>query len=247
MRRKAGIHGLKKRQEQRSNFKKVGSEIQESDLKALQEQMKTFQSSLEAFAKKHKGDINKHPELRKHFHEMCCNVGVDPLQSSKGFWAEFLGIGSYYYELGIQVVDICLRTQKANGGVILLSEVKEYLAERRRGGEQEISEDDIERAVKTLEVLDQTFRLIKLGSHKAISSVATTLSNEQKVLMTIAQDKGYVSLRHLENELGWSKPKSEHLLDPLMQEGLVWIDTQMADGDIAYWFPSACSGMISVQ
>jgi len=32
---------------------------------------------------------------------MCANIGVDPLASNKGFWAELLGIGDFYYELGM--------------------------------------------------------------------------------------------------------------------------------------------------
>jgi hypothetical protein len=31
---------------------------------------------------------------------MCSNCGVDPLASNKGFWAEILGFGDFYYELG---------------------------------------------------------------------------------------------------------------------------------------------------
>ena len=35
---------------------------------------------------------------------MCAKVGVDPLASNKGFWAELLGIGDFYYELGMFVL-----------------------------------------------------------------------------------------------------------------------------------------------
>ncbi|KAH0434466.1 hypothetical protein IEQ34_026824 [Dendrobium chrysotoxum] len=45
-------------------------------------------------------DIRKNPTFRSQFHEMCAKVGVDPLASNKGFWAELLGIGDFYYELG---------------------------------------------------------------------------------------------------------------------------------------------------
>lgn len=45
-------------------------------------------------------DIRKNPAFRAQFHEMCAKVGVDPLASNKGFWAELLGIGDFYYELG---------------------------------------------------------------------------------------------------------------------------------------------------
>ena len=42
----------------------------------------------------------KNPAFRSQFHEMCTKVGVDPLASNKGFWAELLGIGDFYYEFG---------------------------------------------------------------------------------------------------------------------------------------------------
>ena len=34
---------------------------------------------------------------------MCSNIGVDPLASNKGVWAQLLGFGDFYYELGVQV------------------------------------------------------------------------------------------------------------------------------------------------
>lgn len=48
-------------------------------------------------------DIRKNPAFRSQFHEMCTKVGVDPLASNKGFWAELLGIGDFYYELGLSL------------------------------------------------------------------------------------------------------------------------------------------------
>ena len=43
-------------------------------------------------------------------------IGVDPLASSKGFWAEILGVGDFYYELGIVIVQVrhCLFTFQAS-------------------------------------------------------------------------------------------------------------------------------------
>ncbi len=45
-------------------------------------------------------------------------AGVDPLASNKGFWAELLGVGNFYFELGVQIVDVCMTTRSANGGLI---------------------------------------------------------------------------------------------------------------------------------
>ena len=41
--------------------------------------------------------------FRAQFHTMCASIGVDPLASNKGMWAEVLGFGDFYYELGVQV------------------------------------------------------------------------------------------------------------------------------------------------
>lgn len=54
---------------------------------------------------------------------MCANIGVDPLASSKGFWANLLGVGDLYYELAVQIIEICLATQNVNGGLISLTEL----------------------------------------------------------------------------------------------------------------------------
>ena len=48
---------------------------------------------------------------------MCAAIGVDPLASAKGFWS-VLGMGDFFYELSVQVVEVCLAhnhiTGKAN-------------------------------------------------------------------------------------------------------------------------------------
>ena len=48
-------------------------------------------------------------------------TGVDPLASNKGFWAEILGVGDFYYELGVQIADVCMATRPLNGGLIEIS------------------------------------------------------------------------------------------------------------------------------
>lgn len=84
------------------------------------------------FALEHKEDVRKHPTFRAQFHEMCARVGVDPLASNKGFWSEMLGLGEFYYELGVQTIEACLVTKKINGGLTELSDLRR-LVQKRRG------------------------------------------------------------------------------------------------------------------
>jgi ESCRT-II complex subunit VPS22 len=106
----------------------------------LKSQLEVFKKSLEEFAHKHQKDIKKNPMLRGHFQKMCSSIGVDPLVSSKGFWADMLGVGDFYYELGIQIVESCLVVQEQTGGLTDLDILKKRIARLRTRTAAEVSE-----------------------------------------------------------------------------------------------------------
>lgn len=45
------------------------------------------------------------------------------LSAGKGFWSEMLGVGDFYYEIGVQIIEVCLATQHRNGGLMNLEEL----------------------------------------------------------------------------------------------------------------------------
>jgi ESCRT-II complex subunit VPS22 len=51
--------------------------------------------------------------------------------ASKGFWADVLGVGDFYYELGIQIVEICMTTREVNGGLIEMESLVSMLKQKR--------------------------------------------------------------------------------------------------------------------
>ncbi|MFS7984808.1 putative winged helix-like DNA-binding domain superfamily, Snf8/Vps36 family [Helianthus anomalus] len=106
MRRRPGIGGLQTAAAARDQYRLLGENVAKLRTDLMKEQLSTFRSQLEDFARKHKNDIKKNPAFRSQFHEMCAKVGVDPLASNKGFWAELLGIGDFYYELGNDLVAV---------------------------------------------------------------------------------------------------------------------------------------------
>jgi len=61
------------------------------------------------------------------------------LSACKGFWAEILGVGDFYYELGVQIIDVCLRTRAQNGGLIEVTELLKRLQKMRPRTAQQIS------------------------------------------------------------------------------------------------------------
>lgn len=57
--------------------------------------------------------------------------------ASKGFWAEKLGVGDFYYELAVQIVEVCLSTNHINGGVMTVDELRNRLMRSRSTSKRE--------------------------------------------------------------------------------------------------------------
>lgn len=71
---------------------------------------------------------------------MCTTIGVDPLASGKGFWAQILGVGDFYYELSVQIVEACLVLRDQTGGLADLGLIKKRISKNRGSNAVEISE-----------------------------------------------------------------------------------------------------------
>ncbi|KAF9113228.1 Vacuolar protein sorting-associated protein SNF8 [Mortierella sp. AM989] len=205
------------------SYQRVGQTISDNQLEQLNSQLETFRAKLENFARQHRKDIQKDPVFRMHFQKMCANIGVDPLActvwiASKGFWGELLGVSDFYYELGIQIIDVCLSTRALNGGLMELSEVKRRV-ERMRGirdnkpasssssnntpsniisskwasisnkdTSMEITEDDVLRSIKTLAPLGSGFQVLQIGDKKMVSSVPRELNRDQSAILALVRD-----------------------------------------------------------
>eukprot|EP00054_Salpingoeca_dolichothecata_P017293 m.103279 g.103279 ORF g.103279 m.103279 type:complete len:245 (-) comp22396_c0_seq1:87-821(-) len=232
-------HGLKAVREQharKQQTQKKGQEMAELEMAQMTEQLESFKTNLEAFAAKHKKQIKKHADFRQDFQRMCQQIGVDPLASNKGFWAELLGVGDFYYELGVQIVEMCLASRAVNGGLADLSELRNLVLKRRGKSLQEISEDDMERAIKKLKILGNGFKVLKVGSRKLVQSVPTELSQDHSTVLGLAENHGFTSAAKIKKELGWKPERIQAALHQLVQDGMAWVDDQ-AEEEREYWFP----------
>ena len=57
-----------------------------------------------------------------------------------GFWSELLGVGDLYYELGVQVVELCVATSHLNGGMLPMADALKRLNGRRARKNNPIAE-----------------------------------------------------------------------------------------------------------
>ena len=112
---------------------------------------------------------------------------------------------------------------------------------------QDISHDDVLRAIKKLKILGNGFTVIPLGSGRfLVQSIPGELSMDQTAILQLAEaNGGYVNASSLKDELGWEMERSNRSLDKLVSDGLAWIDYQHEDEcHPLYWIPSIFTSLL---
>ncbi|KAG2202238.1 hypothetical protein INT47_002157 [Mucor saturninus] len=239
-RRAAGYANVHNRERAGKEYHQIGASIAAKELEQLQSQMDIFKTNLQEFAQKHRKDIRKDPTFRAHFQRMCTNIGVDPLASNKGFWADLLGVGDFYYELGIQIIEACITSRTNDGGLTELGEIMRRVevmrGVKKKDKQTQISEDDIVRAIKTLRPLSGGYEVLQIGTRRLVRSVPKELDKDQSALLLLAQKTGYVNHEMIKNELGWTTERTDTATQHLLQDGIAWLD-KFGDEN-SFWIPS---------
>jgi len=235
-----GKLALSRQQGSQAEYRKKGEIIEAAQLATLQEQFETFKQNLANFAHKYRKDIKNDPHFRQYFQRMCTQIGVDPIASSKGFWGEMLGMGDFYYELGVQIIEICLLKRAFTGGLMemttLLSELcarRSYAINSLEARDQLISEDDVARSLKSLKPLGGHYSIIKLGSRSLVATVPKELNADQNIALETGQETGFLTPDSLHAKLGWTLERAEKTLFDLTEEGFCWIDSY--SNPPSYW------------
>jgi ESCRT-II complex subunit VPS22 len=249
MRRKAGVGGIKKKKANAVLLSKTGKEMEERQLSFVTSTLEDFRQTIADFAVKYKDRINEDAEFRQQFHQMCNSTGIDPLASNKGFWADLLGVGDYYFEIAVRVIDLCVRGRRVTGGILPLDELVCKLNERNRNDARvklkakassaavtEVSEADVRRAVDKLHVLGNGFRVLDVNGRAMVVSVPTELSNDHQAILALCQENGSVSEGQLRSAKKWTRERCRSVIDPLVRDGLVWLDVHA--GETHIYFPA---------
>ena len=125
-----------------------------------------------------------------------------------------LDIGDFYYELGVQIVEVCMASAHKTGGLMELGELRQKLIRARsaaifvvtakinlpprgRGSHhQDITEDDLLRATKKLRVLGTGFTVIPLDSGRYLVQVINGTSS----LTGVIDKESFFSVRSWRGE-----------------------------------------------
>lgn len=254
MRRGAGLAGFERRKEDIKSYASLSESLSRESLNSFQSQLSQFRSALQHFAASHREDIRKNPSFRASFQQMCSAIGVDPLAGPQkgGWWAEMLGMGDWQYELGVQIVDICVGTRDRNGGMIDMDELVTLLNKLRNipvlssAGTNDkedtgaVTEDDVLRSIKTLTPLGAGYEVVQIGSRKMVRSVVKELDTDQAKIIEIATSTGgKVWAELVAGITGWPVERAVAALENmLMRDGLCWFDDQDEESNAVYWVMS---------
>ena len=217
-----GIAGIKQEEERQKALASVKEQIEHTMNEAAKNQMQLFQSALEKFATQHRQQLKDDPEFRNAFNTMCLQLGVDPLQSTKGFWSSILGFGDFYHELAIKVIDVCLKQKRSNGGLLELSNVLEQVKKTYKGSNPpKISENDVGTAIKNLKCLGSGYCIVNIGKKKYIKTTSFDLEADHNAILSLAEGKGYFTGK---GNLKISDQRYNAAINSLLEQGFIWVD-----------------------
>jgi ESCRT-II complex subunit VPS22 len=253
-RRTPGLSSLTTSRISSSQYASHGASLRNQNAESLSNQLAVFQSLLHNFATVHAKDIRANPTFRAEFARMCSAIGVDFLASSNhrekskdgdggSIWAQILGssVNDFYFNLGVLIVEECRATRSENGGLISVTEIRQRIQRGRGiGGGMEVSDDDVTRAVESLSPLGSCFSIMRLGHRSLIRSVPKELNTDQSTVLEAIQVLGYVTVSMLQLNLTWERPRAYAVIEDLMADSLVWVDTQAGENE--YWSPAFISG-----
>ncbi|KDN45948.1 winged helix DNA-binding domain-containing protein [Tilletiaria anomala UBC 951] len=227
MRRGPGIAALDRSAYSSAQYSLLGDSLTNLQLTELRSQLDTFANALRSFASSHRNDIRRDPAFRHAFQKMCVSIGVDPLAGAPssasgassrggaagkmaGLWNNLLGLGDWQYELGIQVVDVCISTRHLNGGLIEMQDMINRVTLLRTGKsvtvrstdesskEALISEEDVIRSVKTLQPLGAGYEVVTIGAKRFVRSVPKELDTDSTVILAILSATNSRALRDVQ-------------------------------------------------
>jgi ESCRT-II complex subunit VPS22 len=95
--------------------------------------------------------------------------------------------------------------------------------------------DDILRAVKSLEPLGSGFTILQVGSKQFIRSIPKELNTDQATVLEVIQILDFVTVSMLQVNLNWEKARAKTVIDDLLADSLVWLDSQCNENE--YWSP----------
>lgn len=238
----------------REAYLELGRLINERQSSQLSTQLSVLQSALVNFSVEHRETIRANPEFRTKFTRICHQVGIDPVALLVHSLAAGIPKGGekpqeYYTVLLLRVVEVCQETRAMNGGLISVKELKSQLNTTSGTAvlELNVTDIDVEKCIAVLKELGHGYEIMQSNNSSWVRYSSITGGSAKDGGISIDQRKiyemclftgGYVTHRLLYDNYGWDMTRCATVVDEMIMEGLLWVDTQGYKGEWQYWEPS---------
>jgi ESCRT-II complex subunit VPS22 len=140
----------------------------------------------------------------------------------------------------VQIVEVCVATSEQNGGLISLDEllVRVRRARGKSRSAQDVSSDDVLRAIKKLRSLGDGFAIIEPSNGQGrvlVQCIPGDLSMDHTAILNSLQKQSNFTFEQLREQFQWSNDRIQTAIDFMIKEGLVWIDNHGRQTE--YYFP----------
>lgn len=234
-----GISSFDNRSTEKTKYQSLGKQISQSQSEELSTQLQVFQNALLSFRKQYSKELEKNPQIRSEFSEICTSFGIDPLVMSSSDVQ--VDQDEKYNQLAVRIIELCKLTKSINGGIVLVDDLltlinnDSWLSADLR---LQFTSDDILKALTRLKSLGDELQLLTIGHRKYIKSTAQEISADQTTILSTADLLGYVTVGLLRDNFTWKTVRCRTNLNDLVSQGVLWIDTQGKDRETKYWITS---------
>jgi ESCRT-II complex subunit VPS22 len=151
-------------------------------------------------------------------------------------------VSDFYYELAVQMIEICNSIQERTGGLIYLDQILARIRKVRNKFVNEVNEDDCKRAIKKLNIFGNAFTLITMNNGRyMVQSLPEGMNVDHTQVLKLAEtNKGIISHKLIVDEFKWDTLRIENVLHSMIKEGIVWLDAYNSGVTLQknYYFPS---------
>ncbi|KAL4442611.1 hypothetical protein ABPG74_007013 [Tetrahymena malaccensis] len=231
-----GKQAMMKQFEQQQARQQMGQQLMQQKITRMKDIYNIFQENMQKYAAQYANEINKDPNFRDNFNQLCQNLGIDPMISQKTLFSN-LGFGDFYNELAMKILDITARKRNENGGMMKLIDIINEFEKRYK---TKISKKDIQEALKTISCLGGC----QLVNNEYVSTSNLSMSGDFNSIIEVAEKYGHVSEQLMKEQKGWKQDKFKLVIDQLIGEGMVWVDKKTKSGQPHYYFPSMLNSFV---
>ena len=216
MRRGIGVGHIQQKKQTQQTMADLGATITAERVSQIMDQLETLEQRLKELAEKHRRQIKHDPVLRARFRQLADSLGVDLISSGQtNVFSKALGLGDYYYELSIRVIECCMKERKFCGSLVPLQSIVRSLNRKQQQppaassiasnsslkaevvsphssllitSSSEVSEDDVVASLQKLKELGPGYSVVTVGEERYVQAGGGVHSDDVLALVqTVAQ------------------------------------------------------------